>query len=492
MSRTYRPAVQELELIIGELSAFEREAHEHGDIEKHLETRGMEVMRQLFQCYLNRVSGAEEEQEYVVGPDAEPRRHAWVHKRHLMSVFGRVEVCRLAYSDQGLGSVFPLDAQLNLPLDRYSHGMRERVGEVVAEASYEAAVEHVGRHTGGAVPKRQAEEIARALSVDFEDLYRQRASPERGGSRSSEELVVISVDGKGIVMRHEDLREQTRRRAEQSSHKLESRLSRGEKRNRKRMASVATVYEIAPHQRTAQQIMNPQVARPPAPKPHYKRVWASVERTLAEVLDAAFAEPRRRDPNDQREWVVLVDGLKEQLRQVYAAAKRHGAKVTVILDFVHVLEYLWDVAWCLHEEGDPKAERWVREHAIAILHGKSSTVAAGMRRSATRRGLSEAGRAPLDRCAGYLLNNRKHLGYASALEHGWPIATGVVEGACRHLVKRRMEVSGARWSLNGAEAVLRLRALRMSGDWDEYLGFHNRAERRRNYPESYVSLLEAA
>lgn len=115
-----------------------------------------------------------------------------------------------------------------------------------------------------------------------------------------------------------------------------------------------------------------------------------------------------------------------------------------------------------------------------------------MRRSATRRGLSEAGRAPLDTCAGYLLNNRQHLGYASALEHGWPIATGVVGGAGRHLVKRRMEVSGARWSLNGAEAVLRLRALRMSGYWDEYLGFHNRAERRRNYPESHVSLLEAA
>lgn len=487
----YRPAVQELELIIGELGAFEREAHEHGEIEKHLERRGMEVMRQLFQCYLNRVSGAEEQQEQVLGADGVPRCHSRVRERHVMSVFGRVELYRLGYSDRGLDSVFPLDAQLNLPSDCYSHGMREHIGEVVAEGSYEAVVEHIGRHTGGHVPKRQAEEVAQALAGDFDDFYQQGASRAPGGSCLSEERVVISVDGKGIVMRHEDLREETRCRAEQASHKLQSRLSRGEKRNRKRMASVATVYEIAPHWRTAQQIMEPQASPLAAPKPHDKRVWASVERTPAQVLDEAFAEAKRRDPGGEREWVMLVDGQEEQLRQVYAAIQRHGAKVTVVQDFVHVLEY-WDAAWCLHAEGDPKAEHWVREHATAILQGQSSAVAAGMRRSATRRGLSPAERAPLDKCAAYLLKNRERLDYASALEHGWPIATGVVEGACRHLVKQRMEVSGARWSLQGAEAVLRLRALRMSGDWDEYLPFHKRAERLRNYPESDTPLQKAA
>jgi hypothetical protein len=261
------------------------------------------------------------------------------------------------------------------------------------------------------------------------------------------------------------------------------------------MASVATVYEIAPHRRTAQQIMHPQASQsvaPKPPKPHDKRVWASVERTVTEVLDETFVEAKRRDLRGERAWVLLVDGQEEQLRQAYAAIKRHGANVTVIQDFVHVLEYLWGAAWCLHAEGDPKAEHWVREHATAILQGQSSVVAAGMRRSATRRGLSQAERAPLDKCAGYLLKNRERLDYALALQRGWPIATGVVEGACRHLVKQRMEVSGARWSLKGAEAVLRLRALRMSGDWDGYLAFHKRAERLRNYPQSAASLQKAA
>jgi hypothetical protein len=223
--------------------------------------------------------------------------------------------------------------------------------------------------------------------------------------------------------------------------------------------------------------------RAPAPKPVNKRVWASVQKTVAEVLDEAFAEAKRRDLQGERTWVMLVDGQEEQLRQVYAAIERHEADVIVIQDFIHVLEYLWQAAWCLHKEGDPAAEQWVQRHAIDILLGKSSDVAAGMRRSATRRDLSQSERAPLDKCAEYLLKNRERLDYAQALRGGLPIATGVVEGACRHLVKQRMECSGARWSLQGAEAVLQLRALRMSGDWDGYFAFHKTQERLRNYPE---------
>lgn len=489
----YRPAVQELRLIIGELVEFESQAREHGEIEKHLERRGLEVMRQLFQCYLNRVSAAEEEQPQVMGADGVARGHARVRRRRLMSVFGPVEVCRLGYSARRLASVFPLDAQLNLPLEYYSHGLRERVGEAVASGSYEAAVEGVACRTGGRVPKRQAEQVAGGLAMDFEAFYRRRQQEERAGGQEAG-LVVLSTDGKGIVMRHEDLREATRKRAESASHKLNTRLSRGEKRNRKRMATVATVYEVAPHVRSAEQIMisEAKAARPVAPKPVDKRVWASVQRTPAQVLDEAFAEAKRRDPRGERAWVMLVDGQEHQLAEVYAAIERHQARVTVVQDFVHVLEYLWKAAWCLHEEGDVNAEQWVQQHALDVLRGKVSDVAAGMRRSATRRGLSQAARQPLDTCADYLLKNRARLDYARALEQGLPISTGVVEGACRHLVKHRMECSGARWSLQGAEAVLRLRALRMSGDWQEYLAFHQRTERLRNYPATSGDLSQAA
>lgn len=481
----YQPARREFERLVGQLSELEDSVVEHADIERRIAEGGQEVLRLLMQGHLNRLWQAEQPKKDIVGADGEARRYARERCRALMTVFGGVQVRRLGYSDQELGSVFPLDARLNLPTQLYSQGVRERVGEAVASGSYEAAVEQVDRHTGAHVPKRQAEEISQQLAQDFDPFYQQRkiSTPRL----SEADILVMSADGKGIVMRQEDLREGTKRRAQEDNHKLKSRLSRGEKRNRKRMATVATVYEVGAHDRTAEHIMDSSALRPTAPKPQNKRVWASVEHTPSEVLDEAFAEAKRRDPKAKKTWAMLVDGQEEQLRQVYAAIKRHDAEVMVIQDFIHVLEYLWSAAWCLHEEGDPAAEAWVKRHAIDILQGKASDVAAGMRRSATRRGLSQSKREPIDTCAEYLLKNRERLRYDLALKKGLPIATGVVEGACRHLVKQRMECSGARWSLKGAEAVLRLRALRMSGDWDEYREFHQDQERLRNYPEQRLA-----
>ena len=266
------------------------------------------------------------------------------------------------------------------------------------------------------------------------------------------------------------------------AHKLKARLSKGEKRNRKRMATVASVYEVAAHLRTAGQIMGQdESSAPKRPKVRNKRVWASLRQTPAEVIEEMFAEAERRDPKQERTWLVLVDGQEAQQREVEAAIARHRTDVVVIQDFVHVLEYLWKAAYCFHADGTPEAETWVLERAYALLQGKVSDVAAGMRRSATRQGLSEEARAPVDKCADYLLKNKERFDYATALANGWPIATRIIEGACRHLVKDRMDLTGARWSLGGAEAVLRLRSLRASGDFEEYMAFHHRQERQRNY-----------
>ena len=222
-------------------------------------------------------------------------------------------------------------------------------------------------------------------------------------------------------------------------------------------------------------------AAPRRPKVQNKRVWASLRQTPAEVIEEMFAEAERRDPKRERTWLVLVDGQEAQQREVEAAITRHRTDVVVIQDFVHVLEYLWKAAYCFHADGTQEAETWVLERAYALLQGKVSDVAAGMRRSATRQGLSPEARTPVDKCADYLLKNKERLDYATALANGWPIATGIIEGACRHLVKDRMDLTGARWSLDGAEAVLRLRSLRASGHFEEYMAFHQRKERHRNY-----------
>jgi hypothetical protein len=248
---------------------------------------------------------------------------------------------------------------------------------------------------------------------------------------------------------------------------------------------------VAPFVRTPAEVVRtmapaPQDKAPPRPRPEHQRVWASLQQSPEEVIAAALAEAQRRDPNHAKRWVALVDGSEAQLARVEKIARREGGRLTVVLDVMHVAEYLWSAALAFHAEDTPEREAWVSARLLAVLEGRASLVAAGMRRSATRRELSAATRKPVDVCARYLLKHKAYLRYHEYLAAGLPIATGVIEGACRHLVKDRMDVTGARWSLAGAEAVLRLRALRASGDFDAYWRFHEQQEYQRNHAAHYA------
>jgi len=216
-----------------------------------------------------------------------------------------------------------------------------------------------------------------------------------------------------------------------------------------------------------------------------KRVWADIRQEAKTVIGSAFSEASRRDPERLREWVVLVDGEERQLEYTKAAAKKAGVEVTIVLDFVHVLEYVWKAAFCFFAPGSEAAEAWVKKQGLRILQGQASEVAVRIRHSATEQKLSSSEREKADKCADYLLKYSSYIRYDQYLQLGYPIATGVIEGACRHLVKDRMDITGARWRLERAEAVLRLRALRASGDFDEYWQFHKLQEFQRNHANKF-------
>jgi hypothetical protein len=199
-----------------------------------------------------------------------------------------------------------------------------------------------------------------------------------------------------------------------------------------------------------------------------------------------FCEADRRDPSHQRAWVALVDGNNHQIDRIKTEARKRKVKVKIVVDLVHVLEYLWSACWCFFKEGDPAAERWVQEKAREVLDGKAGIVAAAIRRKATRLHLDPKQRENADTCADYLLAKRPYLDYPTALNQGWPIATGIIEGACRHLVKDRMDITGARWGLESAEAVLKLRALISNNDFDQYWSFHLAQQRRRVHASRYA------
>ena len=320
---------------------------------------------------------------------------------------------------------------------------------------------------------------------------------------------MLTFDGKGVVLHREDLREATRRAAERRRRQREqlspfNRLQPGEKKHAKRMATVAAVYAVAPFVRSPEEFLQSLMPRQPGdktldktqarkartsavrPRPVAKRVWASLEREPAEVIAEAMLEAERHDPERVKRWVVLVDGAETQLDLVEAGAAAYGVDVTVVLDIIHVVEYVWKAAHVFHREGSPELACWAWTRVRDILEGKASRVAASMRRAATVAGLSRDTRKPVDTCADYLLKYAPYLHYDRYLAAGYPIATGVIEGACRHLVRDRMERTGARWRLVGAEAVLKLRALRASGDFDAYWDFHEAREYERNHAQRYA------
>jgi hypothetical protein len=484
------------------LSSEEAAGLQHGELEEQLEVRGRELLRQLFQDRLDLTASREVRRDDVAGEDGVVRTRAERGRtRPLMTRFGQVTVSRIACRSPGRCNVHPADAALNLPEEKHSHGLRKLVAVEAARGSIGDAQAAVTRAAGVTIGKRQMEELARRAAADVEAFYLQRViEPGTDGWP-----LILTFDGKGIVMLPDALRPATAKAAESMENKLATRLSPGEKNGRKRMAEVAGVYDAAPAPRVPEEIISTPAQKrkekaqagkrkerqqPRQPQARNKWLTASVTDDIPAVIAAAFDEAGRRDPRHERDWVVLIDGNNTQIGAVAAEAARRGVPVTVVIDFIHVLEYLRKAAWSFFDKGEPAAEEWVADQARKILHGKARQVAAGIRRRAATYGYSGTERAGADEAARYLDNKKDYLGYATALAKGWPIATGIIEGACRYLVKDRMDITGARWGLEGAEAILKLRALIANGDSDEYWRFHLHREHERihhaKYRDSYA------
>jgi len=487
------------ESVVGFLDGAEAAGMEHAELEAELDTRGRELMRRLLQDHLDLRAGREERIDAVADTEGVLRSRAESgHTRALTSVFGEVTVTRRAYRAPDRANLHPADAALNLPAEKHSHGLRRLAAIEAARGSFDTAVDAIDRATGVRLGKRQAEALATAAAADFDAFYAQRRPPPATGAPHAEdrdlgagepdvEALVLSYDGKGVVMRPDALRPATATAAAEATTKLAGRLSKGEKRNRKRMATVGAVYHAACAPRTPGDIMADPDDRQPTPGPVTTDKWltASVTADAATVIAAVFDEAQRRDPDQRHTWIVLVDGNNHQIERTHAEADARGLDVAIVVDLVHVLEYLWSAAWAFFAEGDPAAEQWVRERALAVLDGNARTVAAGIRRRATTAGLRAGKRRNADTAAAYLIAKAPYLDYPTALNQGWPIATGVIEGACRHLVKDRMDITGARWGLGGAEAVLKLRALHCNNDFDDYWRYHLTQERRRVHQNRY-------
>ncbi|MCP3941666.1 MAG: ISKra4 family transposase [Desulfobacteraceae bacterium] len=484
-SDNFSEAAMKFEEMIKFLSSPESRELTHSEAESLLHTEGTELLRRMLQGHFD-ARGLGNIGPVIQGSDEVERSRGQEKNRKLESIFGRVNVKRLAYSAKGSDSLFPKDAQLNLPGDIYSHELRRKVAREAAKDSFDEVCATIEEYTGAHVPKRQAEELAKRAAADFDAFYERRkcTDPEQAGQTGR--ILVLTADGKGIAMRREDLREATRKAAEKQRKKLGKRLTKGEKRNRKRIATVASVYTTEPFERTPEDVVRElgpvrEVTDIKRPRPESKRVWASIEKPKEEVIKEIFEEALRRDPDRCKLWTAVVDGEDKQLELIEKTAVKYGVTLICVLDIIHVLGYLWKAAYVFHKEASRDAEQWVSEQLLLLLHGRLRQVTNTIRQAVITHQIPADRRAAADKCLDYLLKYKRMLRYDKYLTRGLPIASGVIEGACRHLVKDRMDRTGARWGLECGEAVLRLRALFASGDFEDYWNFHLKCEYERNH-----------
>jgi hypothetical protein len=348
--------------------------------------------------------------------------------------------------------------------------LQRRLVKRIVQGPFQEALDNLHEDLGADIPKRSAERILVDASQDVETFYARRtgAHPKATGP-----ILVAAVDCKGIPMVRPGPAPRVVRRG------------KGEKANKKRMATVAAVYTMKPRVRTPLQVVKSLFREAKSPRrkgrdggPERKRVWASLRAGKDAFIEDVKAEVERRDPHEQKTRVVVSDG--ERALQIRMGRALPGA--VVVLDIIHALEKVWIAAYVFHPEGSPEAQEFVRERALRILEGGVGQVVKGLRQMATKHRLSPARRKTLRNMADYLYRNRFRMRYDDYLARGLPIASGNVEGACKNLIRDRMERSGMRWSEEGAEAMVKVRAVYLSDDFEEYWNYHVQQEQGRLYP----------
>lgn len=392
-------------------------------------------------------------------------------KRDYFSIFGKLALWRPYFYQKGVGSETPLDAALSLGADCYSDLLREVVEYQGVYNVYHKSSDILARLLGLRLSSGAIESTIADDAANVEAYYAQKSPPPPA---EEAEILVIQADGKGVPMVLEEPPEPA------------VRLGKGQKRGRKKEAMVTTIYTIASQVRTPQSVVDSFFQHhPTAPtpqetakgcRPRHKHLWA----TLA-GKDAALArlaqQVAAREGEHIRHRVALCDGyepLQSRLTQQFP-------DFSLILDFIHADEYLWDVANSLLGENHPQRLTWMADHTLKILSSQTQQVIASFQRMAQDDQYTTVQRTQLTKTADYFQRNLPYMDYATCLQRGWPIASGVIEGACRHFVKDRCELSGMRWTQPGVENLLRLRAVAENGDWEAYHQFRKRQQHIRLY-----------
>ncbi len=492
MSSNPEPIMQQLEHdfkeLVGLVSGPEAFRHSAYSVELRLFRGLLALGKALLQLFFI-TRAAQVPSTPVLAPSGQALRYHHKLSRDYYSVFGKLSFTRPYYYLKGEAGSCPLDAELSLPRRCYSDLLREWATYGAAESSFRDSTKLLKRILGLSLSLQVVETMSYEDAADAKAFYDQASFCALPSSKDRQEslgskpasappspeleaaaVLVVQADGKGVPM------------VQAPAKHNPPRLAKGQKRGTKKEAIVTTLYNVAPYPRTPQEVVTALFRQAcPAEATHRP---APVDKELRACLDGKAAAITRlaaraawREGAFIAAKVALTDGAEALQQQMLSQFPDY----TLILDIIHASEYLWDSANALLGEKHPERIKWVRQHLEAVLSGRTREVIAALQQEALKAGCSQAQQQVLLRTIGYYQRNLPYMRYNHYLAQGWPIGTGVVEGACGHLVKDRMEQSGMRWSKDGAQAVLDLRALQLSGHWDSYWQFHRQQQHHNLY-----------
>jgi hypothetical protein len=478
--QAFLKAQQQLQTLIDFVGRASAEQQRLDQVERGLLSHLLELGLSLLTAFVA-TAGDGNCGDTTTAPDGSvPKRLPEPHTRPYRSLFGDLPLTRYVYGTREGQKItcVPLDARLGVPAGESSYVLEDWLQRFAVKGAFAEAAQSLHVLLGLKPSVRSVEDMNRTLAEFAATFIDHRPTPP---AAEEGELVVLTGDGKGVVMRRPPV--EAPRQAPHQDPKA--------KTGKKQMACVGACYTIDRFVRTPDQVIDELQRKQRAkdrPRPCHKHVWAEMTCVVegetcngrVTLFDHLAEEWARRDPARRRTAICLFDGE----RALWDAWELFFDHTIGILDIFHVLEYLWDAAGCFQPPQSQAGADFVTERLRMLLEGKVGYVIGGLRQMRTKHRLPAAKRKTLATVIGYFENNRAHMRYDEYLAAGYPIGSGVAEGACRHLVKDRLEQTGMRWVLEGAQAMLYLRATYLNGDWEAFIGYRIHAEQQRLYGTS--------
>jgi hypothetical protein len=465
-----------------------RSAHE---VEEGIFRRVLEIGRLALGLFFSLCGDADQGERLTLANGKEVRRLKDLRKREYFSVFGLFELYRAVYGTREKQKIewVPLDAQLSLPESKFSYLLQDWDQDMAVDGPFDQVNDVIGKILGFRQSVNSLERTNRKMSESVEGFWAQETAP---AAEEEGALMVIQADGKGVVMRAQTNAED--KPSVPAPHSGEKK-GKEEKGGKKKMALVGAAYTVDPFIRTPEQVLDAlfrdtkkEEQSLPRPKPLAKHVRASLLRddngTMRPSYDEIFGwlaqEVALRNPDGDKPIPCVMDGQDT----LWAALPKYlpDQKLIPILDIIHVCSYVWDATHLFYTKGTPEAISFAKDRIGRLLEGGVDGVIRGLRWKGTYDNLPPKALEELERVCGYFENNRHRMAYDEYLAAGYPIASGVIEGACRNVVVDRMEHSGMHWVLDGAHAMLGMRCIKLSGVWDEFTRFRTKRESARLYP----------